>query len=219
MTRDDYREILIADLPLLDVRAPTEFAKGAFPSAENIALLDDGQREQVGICYQAAGNEAALALGRRLICGELKAARLELWSAFARAHPQGALYCFRGGQRSQIVQQWLAGAGIEYPRVVGGYKAMRQFLIERLTQFAESHHLTVVGGRTGTGKTDLINQFDCSIDLEGLAHHRGSGFGRRATAQPAQIDFENRLSIAWVKLDLSTRTPPCELPPVHHRIG
>ncbi len=199
--RDDYRSILLNDLPLLDVRAPVEFARGAFPVATNIPLLDDDEREQIGIRYQADGNAAAVALGERLIAGDVRRARMQRWIEFARRNPRGLLYCFRGGQRSEIVQRWLADAGVDYPRVAGGYKALRRFLIEQIDRLAGDAEAIVVGGRTGSGKTDLINRFEEAIDLEGLAHHRGSGFGRRATGQPTQIDFENELAIRWLKLE------------------
>jgi len=118
------------------------------------------------------------------------------WAAFARAHPDGALYCFRGGLRSQTVQRWLREeAGIDYPLVVGGYKAMRTFLIETTQQALRECSLIVVGGLTGTGKTDVIAQLENAVDLEGLANHRGSAFGRRSTPQPTPIDFENCLAI------------------------
>jgi tRNA 2-selenouridine synthase len=38
------------------------------------------------------------------------------------------------------------------------------------------------------------------IDLEGLAHHRGSAFGKRAEPQPTQVNFENRIAIELLKL-------------------
>ncbi len=198
--RDDYREILMQDLPLLDVRAPVEFARGAFPTAESIPLLDDAERERIGTEYTDSGSAAAVALGHELVPGAVRQARLERWVDFTRRHPEGCLYCFRGGQRSQIVQRWLAEAGVEYPRVAGGYKALRRFLIDELARLANRSEPIVVGGRTGTGKTELIGRFADAIDLEGLAHHRGSGFGRRALPQPTQIDFENRLAIGWLKL-------------------
>src|SRR5690606_11823165 len=101
--------------------------------------------------------------------------------------------------RSQIVQQWLADAGVEYPRVIGGYKAMRTFLIETLDSAVAECDFVVVGGMTGTGKTEVVAALDNSIDLEGHANHRGSSFGKRATGQPAQIDFENRLAVDLLK--------------------
>jgi tRNA 2-selenouridine synthase len=196
----DYREIFLNDLPLLDVRAPVEFARGAFPAALNLPLMNDIERQKVGTCYKQKGQQAAIDLGHQLVAGKTKAQRIEAWAGFARANPQGYLYCFRGGLRSQLVQQWLKEvAGIEYPRVLGGYKAMRTFLLDTLQQAVDECDFVLVGGLTGTGKTEVIARLDNSLDLEGHANHRGSSFGKRATLQPGQIDFENRLSIDILK--------------------
>ncbi|MCF7203478.1 tRNA 2-selenouridine(34) synthase MnmH [Pseudomonas oligotrophica] len=197
---DDYRALFLNDVPMMDARAPVEFAKGAFPGVVNLPLMDDAERQKVGTCYKQHGQQAALEMGHRLVSGQVKEARLQAWTQFAERHPQGYLYCFRGGLRSQIVQQWLREAGIDYPRVVGGYKAMRQFLIDTLEQAVAECGFVLVGGMTGTGKTEVLAQLDNSVDLEGLANHRGSSFGKRATPQPAQIDFENALAIRLLKL-------------------
>jgi len=190
-----YREIFLNDLPLMDVRAPVEYTKGAFPNTVNLPLMNDSERQKVGTCYKEHGQDAAIELGHQLVRGKLKAERIEAWAAFARANPEGYLYCFRGGLRSQTVQRWLHEAGIDYPRVIGGYKAMRTFLIETIEQAATECQLVVVGGMTGTGKTDVITRLDHAIDLEGLANHRGSAFGKRSTPQPTNIEFENRVAI------------------------
>lgn len=191
----DYRAIFLMDTPLMDMRAPVEFARGAFPNAISLPLMTDIERQKVGTCYKHKGQQAAIELGHQLVSGTLKAQRIEAWAAFSRANPDGYLYCFRGGLRSQIVQQWLAEAGIDYPRVIGGYKALRSFLIDTLDQAVAECDFVIVGGMTGTGKTEVIAALDNSIDLEGHANHRGSSFGKRATGQPSQIDFENRLAI------------------------
>lgn len=195
----DYRQLFLNDVPMMDMRAPVEFAKGAFPNTVSLPLMTDIERQKVGTCYKQKGQQAAIELGHQLVSGQTKAQRVEAWAAFAQANPNGYLYCFRGGLRSQIVQQWLADAGIDYPRVIGGYKAMRTFLIETLEQAVAECDFVIVGGMTGTGKTEVVAALDHSIDLEGHANHRGSSFGKRATGQPAQIDFENRLAIDLLK--------------------
>ncbi|MBU1815801.1 MAG: tRNA 2-selenouridine(34) synthase MnmH, partial [Gammaproteobacteria bacterium] len=128
----DYAHIFLNDVPMMDVRAPVEFVQGAFPGTVNLPLMNDAERQQVGTCYKQQGQQAAIALGHQLVAGQTKQHRIEAWAAFAQAHAQhGVLYCFRGGLRSQIVQQWLhTEAGIAYPRVIGGYKAMRTFLLQ-----------------------------------------------------------------------------------------
>ncbi|TLX53747.1 tRNA 2-selenouridine(34) synthase MnmH [Stutzerimonas nosocomialis] len=197
----DFRQLFLDGAPLVDARAPVEFAKGAFPGAVNLPLMTDIERQKVGTCYKQHGQQAAIELGHKLVCGKTKAERIQGWADFARAHPDGYLYCFRGGLRSQLVQQWLRDeAGIEYPRVVGGYKAMRSFLMETLDSALAECRFLLVGGLTGTGKTEVIAQLANGLDLEGLANHRGSSFGKRATPQPSQIDFENALSITLLRL-------------------
>jgi tRNA 2-selenouridine synthase len=196
----DYRAIFLADLPMMDARAPVEFHKGAFPGAVNLPLMTDHERQRVGTCFKQHGQQAAIELGRQLVAGATRAERIARWAAFAQANPHGYLYCFRGGLRSQIVQQWLGSeAGIEYPRVVGGYKAMRNFLLETTREALAQCAFVVVGGLTGTGKTDVLARLGNSLDLERHANHRGSSFGKRATGQPQNIDFENRLAIDLLK--------------------
>ena len=195
----ELHRLFVDDVPLMDMRAPVEFAKGAFPGVVNLPLMTDNERHKVGTCFKQQGQAAAIALGHQLVNGAVKQQRLEAWAAFAKAHPDGYLYCFRGGLRSQIVQGWLKEAGIHYPKVVGGYKAMRTLLLETTQQAVAQCDFVLLGGLTGTGKTDVLLKLDNVLDLEGHANHRGSSFGKRATAQPAQIDFENALAIDVLK--------------------
>ena len=194
-TQDNFTEIFLSGAPLMDTRAPIEFARGSFPGAVSLPLMTDEERAAVGTCYKRFGQEAAIELGHRLVAGASKAARIEAWANFARQHPDGILFCFRGGLRSQIVQRWLADeAGIVYPRVAGGYKAMRHFLMEATERLTAELGMIVIGGMTGTGKTELLIGERRALDLEACANHRGSGFGRRVSGQPAQIDFEHRIA-------------------------
>ncbi|AGL84115.1 tRNA 2-selenouridine synthase [Pseudomonas protegens] len=196
----DYREIFLNDRPMMDTRAPIEFTKGAFPGVLNLPLMTDQERQRVGTCYKQQGQQAAIVLGHQLVSGAIKEQRIQAWADFARAHPDGLLYCFRGGLRSQIVQQWLKDeAGIAYPRVGGGYKAMRTFLLDTTEQALQQCDFVLLGGMTGTGKTQVLGQLDNALDLEGHANHRGSSFGRRATGQPSNIDFENCLAVDLLK--------------------
>ncbi len=195
-----YRELFLHDIPLLDVRAPVEFAQGAFPNADNLPLLTDTERHDVGLRYTEHGQPAAIELGHRLVAGETREARLQGWLQWCEHHPHGQLYCFRGGMRSGLVQEWLAEAGRPIPRIRGGYKAMRRFLLETLEETATPLPLVLVSGRSGTGKTRVIEGLDNAVDLEALARHRGSAFGRRPGGQPTQIDFENALAIQLLRV-------------------
>jgi len=227
MGRDcgDYRRIFLDAAALMDVRAPVEFRKGAFPNASNLPLMSDEERQKVGTCYQERGQDAAIELGHQLVSGRSRAGRIAAWAAFARANPGGYLYCSRGGLRSRISQEWLRSeAGIDYPRVAGGFKAMRGYLIQTIDTAVAECDFVVVGGLTGTGKTELLAELENAIDLEGHAHHRGSSFGRHVAPQPRQIDFENSLAIDVLKKraaglrqfvleDESRLIGSCSLPP------
>nr|WP_010131875.1 tRNA 2-selenouridine(34) synthase MnmH [Microbulbifer agarilyticus] len=195
----DYREIFLSDRPLIDTRAPLEFNKGSFPCATSLPLMTDAERQKVGTCYKQQGQDAAIKLGHQLVSGTIKEERVHVWAEFAHKHPQGYLFCFRGGLRSQISQQWLQEAGVDYPRIQGGYKAMRTFLLNEIESAVSECQFTLVGGMTGTGKTEVLNVLANAVDLEKHANHRGSTFGKRATPQPSQIGFENALAIDFLK--------------------
>jgi len=197
---DDYFDLFVNDVPLMDVRAPVEFTKGAFPCAANIPLLDDSQREQIGIRYKNAGEQEAIELGLQLATPQIRAQRISDWQGFCRNNPNGYLYCFRGGLRSRTTQRWIQEQGIEFPLIKGGYKAMRRYLIDELENSIDTVPLVIVSGLTGSGKTRVLQQISHHIDFEGIASHRGSAFGGNASdVQPSVIDWENQVSIEFLK--------------------
>ncbi len=195
-----FSELFINDTPILDVRAPLEFQRGAFPAAQNIPLLHDNERRQVGKCFKNEGKQAAIDLAQRLLSAENKIQRIQSWKGFFETNPAAVICCFRGGLRSHTVQRWMHESGISTTLAEGGYKALRRYLMKTVDQVSENSQLMIVGGKTGSGKTHLINALNFSIDLEGLANHRGSAFGRRILPQPTQIGFENTLGITLLKL-------------------
>lgn len=205
---DDYPRIFLQDVPLIDVRAPIEFQQGAFAQAVNLPLMIDSERQAVGTCYKQHGQQAAIALGHSLVNGKLREQRTAAWLAACAARPEGYIYCFRGGLRSQLVQQWLHEAGVDYPRITGGYKALRNYLLGVLTQSAQLP-MVLVGGNTGSGKTLLVNELADGVDLEGAARHRGSSFGRTLVGQSSQIDFENRLAVLLLKNSMVAAAVGC----------
>ncbi|WP_029933519.1 tRNA 2-selenouridine(34) synthase MnmH [Thiomicrospira pelophila] len=209
-TTDDFRSILLNQTPLIDVRAPTEFSKGAIPNALNLPLMQDDERQQVGLCYKEQGQQKAIELGHQLVNETVRAPRIQAWCEFKRQHPQALIYCFRGGLRSRISQQWMMQAGFEIIRIKGGYKAFRHYLMQSLDEMAVKlqsgqRKPWVLAGRTGSGKTQVLNSVDFEVDLEGLAQHRGSTFGRHAWSQPSQIDFENQLAYRMIELDAQSQ--------------
>ncbi len=195
----DYLSIILNNLPLLDVRAPVEYTKGCINNATNLPLMTDDEREQVGTCYKQHGQDKAIALGRELVTAQKQCERTESWIEFCNNNPQGYLYCFRGGLRSRITQQWIQESGVDYPFIEGGYKALRRFLIDELELSVDTLPMMLISGRTGCGKTRLLEQLPNTVDLEGLANHKGSSFGATINPQPSLIDFENRLSSELLK--------------------
>ena len=195
----DFETLLLSDIPLIDVRAPVEFEKGAFPSSVNLPLMNNEEREAVGTCYKEQDSGKALQLGYTLVKGEIKEERVQAWCDFIDANPNAVLYCFRGGDRSRISQEWLHEAGYDIPRIKGGYKAFRRYILEELESIGSRFTPIVLGGTTGSGKTILLQKVKQSIDLEGLAKHRGSAFGRQIEPQPTQIDFEHALARSLLK--------------------
>jgi len=195
----NHIQLLLQQTPILDVRAPEEFRRGHVLNATNLPLLDDNQRHQVGLCYRQEGQQAAIALGHRLIDRATRSQRLDRWQKYLASQPEAVLCCWRGGLRSEIAQQWLSQAGVDRPRVKGGYKALRQSALQVIEGFPQQQPCVVLAGRTGSGKTYLLKQFDNSIDLEGLANHRGSAFGARQGDQPSPASFENALAAAMLQ--------------------
>lgn len=195
ITCNDFEKIVLKEIPLIDVRAPIEFEKGAFINAVNLPLMNDKERHLVGICYKEKGNEEAVKLGHKLVSGEIREARIDAWINHLEKHQESRIYCFRGGLRSQIAQQWVVEAtGKEVQRLEGGYKAFRNYLTSQLEPEQIISRPILLGGYTGSGKTILLNKLPNAIDLEGIANHRGSSFGKQVTPQPTQINFENNLA-------------------------
>lgn len=193
-------------LPVIDVRSPREFAHAHLPGAVNIPLFDNEERALVGTKYKQGGKDAAVLLGLDLIGTKM--------SGFVRQarklNPTGKevlVHCWRGGMRSGSFSWLLNTAGIRATTLEGGYKAYRNTV---LASFSEPRNLFILGGKTGSGKTDILKhlaeQGEQIIDLEGLAHHKGSSYGAIGQLpQPATEQFENVLFGAWRNLDCNRR--------------
>lgn len=201
--RVDVEAFLAAAGPVVDVRSPAEFAQGHIPGARNLPLFDDEGRAAVGTTYKQQGRQAAVLRGLALVGPRLEAMAAELagWAAASPRQPL-RLLCWRGGMRSASVA-WLAGQ-LDLPVLLleGGYKAYRRWALEL---FERPWPLRLLGGRTGTGKTDLLLALAARgvavVDLEGLAHHRGSSFGGLGLPpQPSSEHYENRLALALRRL-------------------
>ena len=197
---DNFEEIAIHRYPLIDTRAPIEYEKGSFPNSVNLPLMSNEEREKVGTTYKKKGQQEAVKLGYNLVSGEIKESRVKAWVDFIKANPDTHIFCWRGGMRSEIVQQWIyESSGIKVPKLKGGYKAFRNYLMRRSIELGKAKDIYILGGRTGSGKTIILQDIPSSIDLEGIAKHRGSAFGRYAKPQPTQISFENALAYAQIE--------------------
>ena len=175
----------------MDVRSEAEFARGAFELVSNIPILSNLHRHQVGLTYKMKGADAAVALGYQLV-GPHKESLQRRWANLAR-DGELILYCWRGGMRSQIATDWVRELGVSARQVQGGFKSMRNRLIQ---EFGRPRPIIIIGGMAGVGKTQLLSHWkDQAIDLESLANHRGSAFGAMAAGQPSQLSFENSLGL------------------------
>ncbi len=202
MEASDFESLIQENWKIIDVRSPVEFAQSHVPGSVNLPILNSEEREQVGTVYKSQGPEAAVALGHQLVSGSVKTERVNQWVSELKASDKSVLTCFRGGMRSQIAQSWCREGGIDRPRVKGGTKALRSFLLEEMNQKISSSQLLVVTGATGAGKSLLLQALKNSkpvLDLEAYAHHRGSAFGGFAEPQPQQAVFENRIACELIR--------------------
>ncbi|MFK7914369.1 MAG: tRNA 2-selenouridine(34) synthase MnmH [Pseudomonadales bacterium] len=186
--------LLSPAVPKIDLRAPAEFALGTLPGAVNLPILTDQERHQIGKCYRQHGQPAAVKMGHRLVAGAIRETRIDGWQQFLADHPDAAVFCWRGGMRTEFARAWLADRDLTPPAITGGFKAARSRALAILANDSHRANWLMLGGRTGVGKTVVLNQLPNSIDLEGLACHRGSAFGGMERPQPTPVSFENQLA-------------------------
>jgi tRNA 2-selenouridine synthase len=187
--------------PVIDVRSPGEYIQGHIPGAFNIPLFDDAERAAVGTSYTKEGRNQAIIEGLKLT-GPSMYTKLENALKLAR---EGKLlvHCWRGGMRSEAMA-WLFSLGqIESVVLEGGYKTYRHHVNEILSA---ERQMIILGGMTGSSKTHILRYLGEKghqvIDMEGMAHHKGSAFGSLGqTDQPTTEQFANDLHYRWMRLD------------------
>lgn len=197
-------EQLLSDngqIPVIDVRSPAEFTHGHIPGAINIPLFSNHERAKVGSRYKKSGREFAIELGLELIGPKL--VNFVRQAKHVAVNKQLVVHCWRGGMRSASMAWLFESAGLRVKVLDGGYKAYRKYIRQ---QFLLGDKLLVLGGYTGSGKTDILyalkQKGEQVIDLEGIAHHKGSAFGGIGQEnQPTNEQFENNLAEEWMKLD------------------
>jgi tRNA 2-selenouridine synthase len=207
---------------VIDVRAPSEFRQGHIPGAVNIPLFDDAERKEVGTTYKQVNKEAAMYLGLEF-AGKKLVELARAGEKQAGRHRSLLVHCWRGGMRSRSMVWLFETLGLHCYLLEGGYKTYRRYVHQVLDRPLK---LNVVGGRTGSGKTDILHELEKMgeqvLDLEGLAHHKGSAFGSLGEEeQPTTEQFENDLCermlgvnpdrILWIE-DESRNIGKCVLP-------
>lgn len=203
-------------LPVVDVRAPVEFAQGHIPGAFNIPLFGDEERAEIGTLYHREGRDQALVKGLEVALP--KTCEFTDRLRQITRGPSILLHCWRGGMRSASMAEVFSAAGYDVILLTGGYKAYRRFIREELARPAR---VMVLGGYTGSGKTSLLSSLAAEgeqvIDLEHLACHKGSVFGALGQLpQPTNEQFENDFYRLWSRVD---KTRPIWLEDESRRIG
>ncbi|MBL0233958.1 MAG: tRNA 2-selenouridine(34) synthase MnmH [Chitinophagaceae bacterium] len=208
--------LLIDQHPLFDVRSPGEYNHAHIPGANNLPLFSDEERKIVGTAYKQKSREEAIKIGLDYFGPRM---RTMVEEAEKKGSKQVLVYCWRGGMRSAGVAWLLDLYGFKVYTLSGGYKSFRNHV---LTSFTINYRLNILGGFTGSGKTELLRslekQAEPVIDLEALAIHKGSAFGSIGLPpQPSQEMFENLLSMELTKIAASPK--PIWLEDESQRIG
>jgi tRNA 2-selenouridine synthase len=190
------------DLPIVDVRSEGEFNEGHIPGAINLPILNNEERKEVGTDYKQKGQKNAIMTGFRLIGPRLPQILDD--AEKVAAGKELLVHCWRGGMRSNYFCQFVTMARIKAQSLEGGYKTYRQKALE---SFKLPLKLRVIGGSTGAGKSDILRALAAKgeqvIDLETLAHHKGSVFGGlMMPKQPTTEQFQNNLFEEIMKLDV-----------------
>ena len=219
----------------MDVRSPGEYKHAHIPTAFNLPLFNDEERTKVGTTYKQQSRENAIKIGLDFFGPNMrgmvekveeiitnyelriktlkKAEKRTSTDAGKHQSPTAKvvtilIHCWRGGMRSAAVAWLLDLYGYKVYTLAGGYKAYRNWTIQ---QFAKNYNFKIIGGYTGSGKTLLLHALakenNCIIDLEGLAHHKGSALGALGNPpQPTQEMFENLLATQLSTLNFQPST-------------
>jgi tRNA 2-selenouridine synthase len=197
--------LLRKDLPVVDVRSEGEYGEGHIAGTINIPILNNEERKVVGTDYKKAGQKSAIMTGFRLI-GPRLSSMMEEAERVAKGNEM-LVHCWRGGMRSNYFCQFVSMMRVKAHSLQGGYKTYRQAALD---SFRTPLKLTVIGGSTGSGKSEVLRALKAKgeqvIDLEALASHKGSVFGGlMMPKQPTTEQFQNDLFEAIYALDPERR--------------
>jgi tRNA 2-selenouridine synthase len=176
-------------------RSPAEYADDHLPGAVNWPVLDDDERRVIGTEYKQVSSFDARKQGAAIVARRVA----EIVERHVQDKPrewQPLVYCWRGGQRSGTLAWFLGQIGFRVQVLQGGYKAFRSVVREQLGSLPARFDFTVIAGRTGSGKTRLLQALRDEgaqvLDLEALARHRGSVLGGLPDEdQPTQKAFDS----------------------------
>lgn len=192
-------------LPVVDVRSQAEFQEGHIRGAVNIPLLNNEERAVVGTDYKQKGQKEAIKTGFKLVGPRL----LSIINEAEKVAQQKELlvHCWRGGMRSNTFSQFVGIAGVKSHTLNGGYKEYRSLALE---SFKKPFKIILITGCTGSGKSEVLRalkqQGEQVLDLEELAHHKGSAFGGLLMPpQPTTEQFQNELFEEILLLDPDRR--------------
>jgi tRNA 2-selenouridine synthase len=189
--------------PVIDVRSPGEYDQGHIPGAVNLPLFDDKERAIVGTIYKNSGRDAAVLRGLEMAGPKLAGFVKKMVQIAPRK--EILIHCWRGGMRSEQMAWLFDQAGFKTALLSGGYKSYRHYIREN---FSQPVNCFIIGGMTGTGKTDILHQLSLKqeqvLDLEMIACHKGSVFGGLGQQiQPTNEQFENNIYSYWQNLDFN----------------
>jgi tRNA 2-selenouridine synthase len=173
-------ELMNVENPIIiDIRSPIEFKDGAIPGAINIPLFSDEERAEIGTIYKHDGQAAAKWRAMELVSPKIPDL-LKRIKESVKSEQELVIHCWRGGSRSHAVVTFLEFAGIYSSKLIGGYKAYRQYILKQIPTMFPNKAI-VLHGLTGVGKTEILKALQEKgypiLDLEEMAGHRGSIFG------------------------------------------
>lgn len=189
---------------VIDVRSPAEFAVDHVPGAINLPALTNDERAEVGTIYKQISPFKARKIGAALVLNNIAkhiAGPLKNFDGGWKP----LVYCWRGGQRSGVFAMVLKEVGWRADTIQGGYQSFRRLVNTALYDQPLPHRIVLLDGDTGTAKTALLPLLSArgiqTLDLEGLARHRGSLLGAMPGGQPAQRGFETAIAAELAQLD------------------
>lgn len=190
--------------PVFDVRSPGEYKHAHIPGACSLPLFTDEERKVVGTTYKQQSREQAIKIGLDYFGPKMRKMVEEVESICSSRNSHLTtqdsriilVHCWRGGMRSGAISWLLDLYGFKVYTLIGGYKKFRNYVLDT---FKLPFHLNILGGYTGSGKTELLKALkergERVIDLEDIAKHKGSAFGSIGMPQqPGQEMFENILA-------------------------